>query len=79
MLFHFQVRTETHVMLTETAELPGVDEARQEAAVRVGKLLQKHAGAIWADEEWRMDVTDDVGLILFVLTISVMKSAATAS
>jgi hypothetical protein len=74
--FHFQVRTESHVMLTEAAELQNTFAARQEAARRIGKLLQDHAAKIWADEEWQMDVTDDVGLILFVITISAFKSAA---
>lgn len=78
MLFHFQVRTESHVMLTEAAELRSTDEARQEAARRIGQLLQDHAAKLWADEEWHMDVTDNVGLILFAITVSAMKSASTS-
>lgn len=75
--FHFQVRTESHVLLTEGAELEGLDEARLEAARRCGDLLKEHAAQIWADEDWRMDVTDENGLILFVLMITAMKSSAT--
>ncbi len=77
--FHFQVRTESHVLLTEGLELKGFDEARIEAARRVGDLLKEHAGQIWTDEDWRMDVTDRKGLILFVLQVLAAKSAATAS
>jgi hypothetical protein len=29
------------------------------------------------DEEWHMDLTDDVGLILFALKVAVLKSAST--
>lgn len=76
MRFQFQVRTPTHEMLTETAELADTDEARVEAAKRVGLFLHAHAGSLWVDEEWQMDVTDDTGLILFVINISAMKSAA---
>lgn len=77
MKFHFQVRTESHVLLTEGIELATIDEARIEAARRVGRLLHDHADQLWTDEDWRMDVTDDKGLILFVLTISAMRSSAT--
>jgi hypothetical protein len=76
--FHFQIRTETHVLLTEAANLSNTDEARIEAARRIGLLLHEHAGRLWADEDWQMDVTDDAGLILFVIQVSAMKSAATS-
>jgi len=77
--FHFQVRTQSHVLLTAGAELNGFDQARIEAARRVGDLLKEHAGQIWTDEEWQMDVTDDKGLILFVLHVSAFKAPATSS
>jgi hypothetical protein len=75
--FHFQVRTGTHVMVTESADLSNTDEARVEAAKRIGSLLHAHAGKLWTDEEWQMDVTDETGLILFVINIAAMRSAAT--
>ena len=77
--FHFQVRTETHVLLAEAADLPGATEARVEAARRVGDLLKAHAEQLWVDEDWHMAVTDGTGLILFVIQVSAMRSAATAS
>jgi hypothetical protein len=75
--FHFQVRTETHVLLTQAAELQTTDDARIEAAKRIGLLLHEHAGRLWVDEHWQMDVTNDDGLILFVISVSAMKSPAT--
>lgn len=78
MRFHFQVRTDTHVLLADASELEDVDEARIKAARRVGTLLHEHAGQLWADEEWRMDITNADGLILFVIQISAMRTAATA-
>ena len=75
--FHFQVRTGTHVMMTEVSDMSDSDEARVEAAKRIGLLLHAHAGKLWADEDWQMDVTDDAGLILFVINISAMRSSAT--
>ena len=75
--YHFQVRTESHVALTESAELGNMNEARIEAARRIGSLLNEHAQQIWADEDWRMDVTDETGLILFTIHVSAMEAAAT--
>jgi len=75
--FHFQVRTGSHVMITEAAEFVNTDAARVEAAERIGLLLHAHAGKLWVDEDWQMDVTDDTGLILFVINISAMRSSAT--
>ena len=76
--FNFEVRTESHVMLTEGAELADNEAARIEAARRIGELLTDHAGRLWADEVWQMDVTDQTGLILYVINVTAMKSAATA-
>ena len=64
-------------MVTEVMDLSNSDEARVEAAKRIGLLLHAHAGRIWAEEDWQMDVTDDQGLILFVINISALRSSAT--
>lgn len=75
--FNFEVRTESHVMLTEGKELANADAARVEAACRVGELLTDHASRLWVDEVWQMDVTDRDGLILYVINVTAMKTAAT--
>ena len=76
-LFHFEVRTPTHVMLTEGVELSDHTAARVEAARRVGVLLNDHAGQIWVDQEWQMEITDETGLILYTIQVFTQKSAAT--
>jgi hypothetical protein len=76
-LYHFEVRTPTHVMLTEGIELGDHTAARVEAARRIGELLNEHAGQIWIDQDWQMDITDEAGLILYVIHVSTLKSAAT--
>jgi hypothetical protein len=43
---------------------------------RIGKLLTEHAQKLWVDEDWQMDVTDDTGLILFVINVGAMQSSA---
>ena len=54
-------------MMTEVAEFEDTDDARVDAAIRVGLLLHAHANQIWVDEDWQMDVTDETGVALFVL------------
>jgi hypothetical protein len=77
--FHFVVRTDTHVLLSDSVDLDDLERARVEAACRVGDLLKVHAAALWTDKEWQMDVTDSDGLILFAIQISAMKTSATNS
>lgn len=75
--FHFEVRTPSHVLITEGAELTDSNAARVEAAKRIGALLHDHAGQIWVDQDWQMDVTDASGLILYGIQISAIRSSAT--
>ncbi len=66
-------------MITEFADLSNTKAARIEAALRIGKLLHDHAEKLWVDEDWQMDVTDETGLILFVINVAAMSSAATTN
>ena len=50
---------------------------RVELARFVGELLRDHAELIWADEEWRINVTDAAGLVLYVMEIHASETAAT--
>jgi len=66
-------------MLTKVLELRDFIEARLEAAKRTGKLLQVHADKICADENWQMGVTDERGLVLFVIYVHALRSPPTSS
>ena len=77
--FHFEVRTPSHVMITDGAELPDSTAARVEAAKRIGALLHDHAGQLWIDQDWEMDVTDQSGLILYSIHVAAMRASATLS
>ena len=76
-LYHIALRTETHVRETLEVERDDLTALRIELARFVGVLLQDHANQIWDDQDWRVDVTDEVGLILYVMQISATDSAAT--
>ncbi|UUL83802.1 DUF6894 family protein [Sphingomonas qomolangmaensis] len=75
--YNIETRNASHVWDTFSIELPDHTAARGEAAKFVGNLLQEHADKIWIDQEWQIDVTDEAGLILYVMNLSVMQSAAT--
>jgi hypothetical protein len=75
--YNIQVRTRDHVkegLVVERDDLTGL---RLELARFVSELLRDHAEQIWADEEWRIDVTDANGLILYVMEINASGTAAT--
>jgi hypothetical protein len=75
--YNFEVRTPSHVLITQGAELKDSTAARVEAARRIGVLLHEHAGQLWVDQDWQMDVTNEEGLILYVIHVVAMRTAAT--
>ena len=48
-------------------ELPNLSEARRAAAVAAGEYLRDRPEVAWMGEEFRMEVTNKQGLILFTL------------
>ncbi len=48
--------------------------ARIEAARVLGQLVNEHPQDIWHDEPFRMTVTDEVGLVVFILDIAAIAS-----
>lgn len=46
-------------------------------AIRVaGEVLKDNPGSIKPEEDWRLDVVDETGLIYFQLSFQVMESPA---
>ena len=75
--YHIQLRTESHVQGALEVERDDLTALRIELARFVGDLLRDHAEQIWVDEDWRVDVTDERGLILYVMEIQASDAAAT--
>lgn len=75
--FNIEVRTRGSVLETVPVETENLDAMRVEIAQFVGQLLKDHAALIWADEDWRVDATDEAGLILFSIHLFATDSAAT--
>ena len=61
-------------MIVEMADLLQV---RIELARFVGEMLRDHADLIWEDQDWRIDVSDGDGLILYALHVSASDTPAT--
>lgn len=74
--YSINIRTESHIADTVRVEKDDLTALRLELAQFVGEMLKDHAELIWSDEEWQIDVTDDVGLILYVMNISATQSPA---
>ena len=75
--YHIELRTADQICDTHKVEKENLEALRIEMARFVGDILKEHAGKVWADKEWRVDVTDEIGLILHVMTISATDTAAT--
>lgn len=71
------LRSETHLNETLQVERDDLTSLRIELARFVGDLLKEHAAVVWEDRDWRVDVTDENGLILFVMEIQASDTAAT--
>ncbi|OWK32196.1 DUF6894 family protein [Sphingomonas mucosissima] len=74
--YHIELRTHDRVWETLDIDRENQTDLRIEVARFVGELLRDHAGKIWEDKDWRVDVTDQSGLILFVMQLFVTDSAA---
>jgi hypothetical protein len=70
--YNIELRTESHVAETLKVEMEDLTALRIEVARFVGEMLKDHAGQVWADQDWRVDVTDDKGLILYIMQIQAM-------
>lgn len=75
--YNINIRTDSHIAETLSVARDDLTGLRVEMARFVGELLKDHAELVWVDEDWQIDVTDESGLILYVLQISAMKTPAT--
>jgi hypothetical protein len=74
--YNIELRTEKRVWETLVVESQDLTALRIEVATFVGDLLKEYAAKIWADEDWRVDVTDERGLILYVMHLSAVQAPA---
>lgn len=65
--FHFTVRDGSDRPDPVGVDLPNLKAARHHAVAFAGQLLIGDPDAFWSGDDWRMEVTDDRGLILLTL------------
>lgn len=76
--FHFNVYDGKSAIDTEGTELPDWQVAQIEAVRLAGEILKDDAQRVVLGEDWRIEVTDQTGLVLFQLTFQVITSPAVA-
>lgn len=74
--FHFNVYDGIDEPDREGTDFRDWDAAREEAIRLAGELLRDSAKQMALGEDWRMEITDETGLILFRLEFTLMASAA---
>ena len=75
--YAINLRTPSTVSDSWHVEMDDHTALRIELARFVGEFLKDHAKAIWEDQDWRVDVTDETGLILYVMQVSASNTPAT--
>ena len=74
--FHFNVYDGITDIDRIGTVLVDAGEARLEAVRLAGEIFKSNAKLIALGEDWRMEVTDGTGLILFRFDFSIMATAA---
>jgi hypothetical protein len=77
-IYHINIRTESHIASQTPFETDSLTDLRIEMARFIGEVLKDHAELLWQDEVWQVDVTNEAGLILYVIHINASETSATA-
>lgn len=75
--YYFHTQTETRCTDEEGIDLDGPVEARLQAIVTCGQIMQDGASSFWGSRPWGVTVTDLDGLILWEILVDGQASAAT--
>ena len=74
--YHFSIYDGVSLPDHDGTELPDLQAARQEAIRFAGKIIADEARTLSLGEDWRMEVTDGSGMLLFRLDFVVTASPA---
>ncbi len=73
--YNFEVRTLDQNCSEQCLPFPNDQAARTYAAKLVGDLLRSHAKLPWQDQLWRMDVVDEQGRTLWIMSLAMSEPA----
>ena len=74
--YHFNVFDGATILDQDGTQLSGPDDARRESIRLASELLRSEVAKAEIGEEWRVEVTDGRGMILFRIDILMRESAA---
>lgn len=74
--YHFNVYDGSDSLDQDGTELPSWQSARLEAIRLAGEILKDEADRIAVSEDWRIEVTDDTGLVLFHMAFVITAASA---
>lgn len=72
--YHFNICDGVCLPDPDGTELPDWQAARLEAVRRAGEILKDAPQSVALGEDWRIEVTDSTGLILFQMTFLMVES-----
>ena len=70
--YRFHVRDSVKIMDSDGVELSDLFAARLYAIQLSERLLLEHKNAAWIDDDWKIVVTDERNVCLFVVQISAL-------
>lgn len=74
--FHFNVYEGVSLPDKKVTDLPDIPAGRKEGSRIAGLLLQESHETFWGDGDWRMEITDESGLLLLRLDVNGTHSPA---
>ena len=74
--YHFNLHDDGVLTGGEGVDLPDLDAARRIAAEFFGAVITDAGAAFFLGGDWRLEVTDERGLILFAATAFAQQAAA---
>ncbi len=72
--FHFNILGDTPDPDLEGTEFPDIETAKCEARRYAGTRLSDSAFIADPDDEWRIEITDPTGLVLFRIDVTTMNA-----
>ena len=74
--YHFNIYDGVRSPDLDGTELPDIHAARREGVMRAGAMIEDVGKRNQSGDDWRMEVTDDTGLLLFRMDFVVVESSA---
>ena len=74
--YHFNLADGSKEPDKDGTELADIHSARLEAIRFAGDMARERAAAVWADGSLQVEVTDDAGMVLLLVTLIVTNAPA---